>query len=163
MRIDCLKLKQNIVFAVTAITVLFFDQLAKYFVIQNIPLYESVEVLPNFFYLTHIKNAGAAFGIFQGMINIFIIISIFAVVLIIILRTLIEINSYPYNMSLGFILGGALGNLVDRLIMGEVTDFLHILFWPVFNIADSFIVIGFILLILILLKNFSKKEKERKD
>ncbi len=163
MRIDYYKLKQNAVFALTAIAILLLDQLSKYLVIKNIPIHDSLEVIPNFFYLTHIKNSGAAFGIFQGMINIFIIVSIVAVVLIIILRSLLEINSYLYNASLGFILGGAIGNLIDRVIMGEVTDFLHIFFWPVFNIADSFIVIGFIILIIILLKNFSAKEKENKN
>jgi len=163
MRIDYYKLKQNAVFALTAIAILLLDQLSKYLVIKNIPIHDSLEVIPNFFYLTHIKNSGAAFGIFQGMINIFIIVSIVAVVLIIILRSLLEINSYLYNASLGFILGGAIGNLIDRVIMGEVTDFLHIFFWPVFNIADSFIVIGFIMLIIILLKNFSAKEKENKN
>jgi signal peptidase II len=163
MRINYFKLKQNAVFAFTAIVVLLLDQLSKYLVIQKIPVHDSIEIIPNFFYFTHIKNTGAAFGIFQGMINIFIVISIAAVILIVILRSLLKIESYLYHVSLGFILGGAVGNLIDRLIMGEVTDFLHFFFWPVFNLADSFIVIGFIILVIILLKNFSIKEKEKKD
>ncbi len=163
MRINFFKLKQNAVFGLTAIVVLLLDQLSKYIVIQRIPLHDSIVIIPNFFYFTHIKNTGAAFGIFQGMINTFIVISIAAIILIVILRSLLEIESYFYHVSLGFILGGAIGNLIDRLFMGEVTDFLHFFFWPVFNFADSFIVIGFIILVLILLKNFSTKEKEKKD
>lgn len=151
----------NLVFVINAIFVLFFDQLTKYIIIKNVALNESIEVIPNILMITHIKNTGAAFGLFQNNINIFIVISVIAIVLIIILKIKFNINSYFYHFSLGFILGGALGNLVDRFLFGEVTDFINFIYYPVFNVADSFIVIGFGILVIIIFKQFSKKGKIR--
>ncbi|MBC7333740.1 MAG: signal peptidase II [Actinobacteria bacterium] len=140
-------------FLISAALIVFLDQLTKYIINQNIPPNSSIEVIPGVLFITHVRNSGVAFGLFPNKTNIFIIVSIIAVILIIILKAKLNISSVLYNISLGFVLGGAVGNLIDRFILGEVTDFINFVFWPVFNVADSFIVIGFCLLIFIIFKN----------
>ncbi len=149
----------TVYFIITGIIILIADQLSKYLVIRNIPLNESIEVIPNFFYFTHIINTGAAFGLFQNTAKPLAIVSVVAIILIIVLRAMLPLNFVFYNISLGFILGGALGNLVDRYFVGEVVDFINFVFFPIFNIADSFIVIGFCLIIILILKEYLKKDK----
>ncbi|MCL5772557.1 MAG: signal peptidase II [Actinobacteria bacterium] len=156
--------KLDIVFGFCAIFALATDQITKYLVINHIPLNGMVKLIPNFLYLTHIKNSGAAFGLFQNKTNIFIIVSIIAVILIIILKITMNLYSYTYNLALGLILGGAIGNLFDRYFVREVTDFIYFTFFAVFNGADSFIVIGFFILIIVLIKNFfGKSNKENTE
>ena len=152
-------LKRNLLFYLTGAIILIADQVSKYFANKTLPENSSIKLIPNLLYITHVRNSGAAFGMFQNGTTIFAVISIIAVILIIILRIKINLNSAFYHLSLGFILGGAMGNLVDRLFVKEVTDFIHVDFFAVFNIADSFIVIGFGCIILILLRILIKKEK----
>jgi len=152
----------NLIFGLTAFIILAGDQFSKYFVNSQPQDIFPVEIIPNFIYVTRITNTGAAFGLFQGWINIFIIISIIAVILIIVLKIKMDIKSVIYNIALGFILGGALGNLIDRVIHRKVTDFIHVVFWAVFNVADSFIVIGFGIMILIIIRSFFKKGASKK-
>ncbi len=150
----------NLYFIISAIIILVADQVTKYIVIQKIPLNKSVEIIKGFFYITPINNTGAAFGMLQGYTKILTVISIIAIFLIIFLKAILSVNSAFYNISLGFILGGALGNLVDRYFAGEVTDFLNFSFFgAVFNVADLFINIGFCLTIIIILKEYLKKKK----
>lgn len=149
----------NVYFLISAVCVLILDQVTKYIIIERLPLNSSMEVIRGFFYITHVKNTGAAFGLFQDSIRVLTIISFVAIVLIIILKIMLKLNYAFYNVSLGFILGGALGNLIDRYFVGEVTDFLNFTFWPVFNIADSFIIIGFCLIIILILREYLKKGK----
>jgi len=93
-------------------------------------------------------------------VNVFIIVSIISILLIIVLKICMNLKSYTYNLSLGFVLGGAIGNLYDRYFIREVTDFIYVRFFAVFNGADSFIVIGFIILLIFLIKNFFYKSSE---
>ena len=103
----------------------------------------------NFKYFTFTTNTGAAFGIFQNYNFVFILIS-----LIVIFSLLYYYQNYTkkYLIAFGLILGGAIGNLVDRLIFGHVIDFIDLKFWPIFNIADSAVTIGFIILLYQILK-----------
>jgi len=149
----------NFVFALSAVIILLLDQYTKYWIKANLPASSSLEVIPNIFYITHVKNTGAAFGLFQDGTKILTIISIIAIILIVVIKIMLRFNSYFFNVSLGLILGGALGNLVDRFFIGEVTDFLHFVYWPVFNVADSSIVVGFIIVIILLFKEFFKKSR----
>jgi len=149
----------NVYFFISAVCILILDQVTKYIIIEKLPINSSIEVIGGFFYITNVKNTGAAFGLFQDSIGILTIISIVAIVLIIILKIMLKLNYAFYNVSLGFILGGALGNLIDRYFVGEVTDFINFTFWPVFNIADSFIIIGFCLIIILILREYFKKGK----
>ena len=149
----------NVYFLISAVCVLILDQVTKYIIIEKLPISSEIEVIRGFFYITHLKNTGAAFGLFQDSTRTLTIISFVAIALIIILKIILKLNYAFYNVSLGFILGGALGNLIDRYFVGEVTDFLNFTFWHVFNIADSFIIIGFCLIIIIMLREYFKKEK----
>ena len=152
----------NVYFLITAILVLVADQVTKSLIIERVPENSpSIEIIRGLLYITHVKNSGAAFGMFQGYTNILAIISMVAIALIIILKVILKLNFAFYNVSLGFILGGAIGNLIDRYFMGEVTDFINLSFIPVFNIADFSLITGFCLLVIIIIREYFKKEKSR--
>jgi signal peptidase II len=149
----------NLMFVVTGIVVLGFDQATKYYVNVQPSNVFPIEIIPKFIYILKISNSGAAFGFFQNKTNILIVISIIAIILIVVLKIKLDLKSLLYNIALGFILGGAAGNLIDRIVWGEVTDFLHVVYFAVFNVADSFICIGFAIIIIIVLRTFFKKEQ----
>jgi len=127
------------------------DQLTKYIVDRTMPLHYSIPIIDNFFNLTYIRNTGAAFGIFSGSHEAFrlpflIIVSLIAIGFIFMMLKRLRESETGLTIALAFILGGAIGNLVDRMIYGEVIDFLDVYWsdyhWPAFNLADSFITIG---------------------
>jgi signal peptidase II len=130
-----------------AILVLFLDQLSKHLATKNLIVNQSVPIIKGIFHLTLIHNRGAAFGILKNQMPLFISISLFSIILICfnLKKNMIKEN-IVFNISLALILGGALGNLIDRLFLGYVIDFLDFRIWPVFNVADSAITIGAILL-----------------
>jgi len=123
------------------------DQISKTVIRSTMTLYESITVIPGFFHITYITNDGMAFGInFPFGIYIFSGISIiFTIMLFWYLWTIRE-EGIVIRSGIGFILAGAIGNLIDRLLLGEVVDFLDFmigdLHWYVFNLADSFVTIG---------------------
>lgn len=134
-----------------AVLVVFLDRLAKWSVARNIPLHESIQVIPDFFRLTHVENSGAAFGLFADSPSEWkiAVLVMFSVVALVIVSALLWRNSHSMNITglgLSLILGGALGNLWDRLVSGRVVDFLLFYVgqyqWPAFNVADSAIVVG---------------------
>ena len=137
-------------FFITSIIVL-LDQLTK-FLARNIS--ESIPLIKNVFHLTLIKNTGAGFGILQGQVWILIFISLIVIGLILFKIDKI-LKKKEYIWSFGLILGGAIGNLIDRIAFGFVTDFLDFRIWPAFNIADSALVVGVILLLV-----WSRKSKK---
>jgi signal peptidase II len=129
---------------ILAILVALVDQLSKYYVSMNIEYGEKLPVVNNFFYLTFHENKGAAWGLFQNARVFLIIITAIASVAMTIF--IIRSKCRYLQFSLSLVLGGALGNLADRIAKGAVTDFLDFYFgrynFPAFNMADSFIVIG---------------------
>ena len=126
-------------------TILSLDQLTKFLVSNSLGLNQSLSVISGIFSITLVHNRGAAFGIFKNQLYLFIFTSIIAVTLIYsVLKKNRHNNFYVFSLSL--ILGGALGNLIDRLFLGYVVDFLDFHIWPVFNIADSAITSGALLL-----------------
>jgi signal peptidase II len=139
-----------------AIMVVLADRLSKWMVARNIPLHDSVNVLPGLFRLTHVQNSGAAFGLFaespsEWKVALLILFSMLALVVV---SALLWKNSHRITstgVGLALILGGALGNLWDRLLSGHVVDFFDFYLgsyhWPAFNIADSAIVVGALLLV----------------
>ncbi|MBN2072860.1 MAG: signal peptidase II [Actinobacteria bacterium] len=150
----------TVYFLFTAVCVLIADQVSKHFVIQRLPENTSIQLIPRVLSITHITNTGAAFGIFQDYTRVLIVISSVAIVLIIVLKLLMNLDSVFYNISLGFVLGGALGNLVDRYFVGRVVDFISLSFFgPIFNVADSFILIGFCIIIVLILKEYLRRGK----
>ena len=131
--------------------IFFLDQLTKLLIQASIPLYESRPIIPGFFDLVHIHNRGAAFGFLnradiQWQTYFFIAVSALAVVLIFQLLRTVDRQDRVLFTGLGCILGGALGNLLDRIRVGHVIDFLDFyvgsLHWPAFNVADIAISIG---------------------
>ncbi len=132
---------------IIALSVLLLDQFTKLLVIRNLSLNQSVPLIKEVLHLTLIHNRGAAFGILKNQAPLFIFVSICAVILIYFALRNNKHKKYSfYNISLAFILAGALGNLIDRLRFGYVVDFLDFRIWPVFNIADSAITIAAIML-----------------
>jgi len=121
------------------------DQSAKTIVERSYALGESTRVMGDFFRLTHVQNPGGAFGLFRGAGDAFTALSVFAVVLL-----LAAVWRYPAvgagRVAYGLVLGGALGNLIDRIRLERVVDFLDFGFgdlrWPVFNVADIAVVVG---------------------
>ncbi|MEK6942530.1 MAG: signal peptidase II [Nanoarchaeota archaeon] len=144
--------KKNIfVFSVAAIVV-FLDQLTKWIIRKNFSLNESLPVIKNIFHITYVTNTGSAFSLFQGMNAVFIII-FFAVIFGIVYSVKkIKNDEKPMQFAVGLLLGGAVGNLIDRLFLGHVTDFLDFRIWPVFNVADSAISVSVVLLVILLWK-----------
>lgn len=138
--------------------VIIADQITKHLVRVYIKSYEVLNILP-FLRIVHIRNEGAAFGLFRGFGNItFIIISIIAIIVVIYL--LFRDKRDRINLSL--ILGGATGNLIDRIIYGNVTDFIDLyagrFHWPAFNIADSALTIGISLMFFNHLKQIMREK-----
>ena len=146
------------------------DLATKEWVIRSIHYGGEIPVIPGFFSLTHVRNPGAAFGILasspQGVrIFFFIGVAIFAMGLIVSFYRNLAPGDRFSALSLGLILGGAVGNLIDRVRHGEVVDFLHfrlwgVYTWPDFNFADSFIVVGVILLVIELLATEGESRAE---
>jgi len=132
-----------------AALVLVLDQLSKAWVLRHIPLGESWAPIPSLariFTFRHVTNTGAAFGLFPNGGTIFLAIAVVVIVAIIVYTRYLSVERWPVLLSLGLQLGGAMGNLVDRLRFGHVVDFLDFSFWPTFNVADSAIVCGVALL-----------------
>lgn len=155
-------------FLIAALVVV-FDRLAKWIVDKNIALHESVAVVPGFFHLTHVENRGAAFGLFAESPSEWkiAVLVLFSLVALVVVSALLWKNSHAMTttgVGLALILGGALGNLWDRLLSGQVVDFLDFYVgsyhWPAFNLADSAIVVGALLLVTEIL--FSKSPSEQK-
>lgn len=153
-----------------ALAVFTLDQLTKSVVEAQIPLHDVRPVIPGLFRLTHVKNRGAAFGIFadspsQLKIGVLILLSVIALGIVLALLWRHQPNSSRTGFGLALILGGAIGNLFDRLVHGSVVDFLDFYLrghhWPAFNIADSAIVAGAALLVLDLLLSQSPARVER--
>lgn len=138
-------------------SVIILDQLSKLLILQNLNLNQSIEIFEGFFYLTLVHNTGAAFSILKDQAFLFIAISIIAIIAILFYMHKKQERVFLKDLSLALILGGACGNLIDRVRFGYVVDFLDFRIWPVFNIADSAITIGALLLIISLLID-SKKE-----
>lgn len=133
------------------VAIVALDQATKFIVDRNMFLYQSVPVIDNLFSLTYIRNTGAAFGFLARSGELFrrtflISFSLGAIVFILFMLRRLPPDEKALVAALGFILGGALGNLIDRLLYGEVVDFLDFYWrshhWPAFNVADSFITIG---------------------
>ena len=138
--------------------VLSLDQLTKYLVIQLLSPGFSFP-FQGFFRFTHVHNSGSAFGILQGLNTPLIFVSL---IVIIILVLIYRSQPHPSNLlrfSLALQLGGAFGNLVDRMRLGYVTDFIDIGPWPVFNLADASIITGLVILAWVLTRSGSPKEQ----
>ncbi|HEY4600379.1 MAG TPA: signal peptidase II [Cerasibacillus sp.] len=149
-------------FYLIALVVIGLDQFTKWIVVTKMDLYEQIPVIKGFFYITSHRNRGAAWGILQDQMLFFYIVTV--IVIIGIIYLLHKYGRYQKLMALALslILGGAIGNFIDRLFHKEVVDFLDFIIfkydYPIFNIADSALVVGVILLIIVTLKEEKRKE-----
>ena len=146
-----------------AVAVVVLDQATKAMIRAFVPLHDRIVVVPGCFDITHVKNTGAAFGLFAGATSPYRPILLNAVAFAVFLLVLVYAFRSPVHwkrlqLALAGILGGAVGNLVDRIGAGSVTDFLRVHLadrweWPSFNVADSAITVGVVLLALDIWKN----------
>ena len=138
-------------FVMLIVLVIVLDQLSKLWIVGNFSLYESLPLIPGLFSLTYLTNTGAAFGILAGQPALwrqifFVGVGLVALVVICFMYRRLRNDSTWYEVALAFIAGGAIGNLIDRLRLGSVVDFLDVYVgthhWPAFNVADSAITVG---------------------
>jgi signal peptidase II len=138
--------KKYLILVIVFCGVFFFDQITKVYVQRTLYEYQSVEIIKDFFHITHVRNTGAAFGLLAGPANplrttFFVVISGVAIGAILLIYRKIEDNDTLHALAFSLLLGGAAGNLVDRVWMGQVIDFLDFHWydhhWPAFNFADS--------------------------
>ena len=145
--------KKHMRFGVICAAVVFLDQLTKWLVLENIPLYARITVIPGFVNLVHVQNPGGAFGLFSDhgalvRFILFICVACVAAGLVFYLHWRTPAKHWPLTGGFALIFGGAAGNLIDRIRHGKVVDFidLHLggYHWPAFNIADSAISVGMV-------------------
>lgn len=134
------------------------DQITKVMIRSSFMLHESISLIGNFLHFTYVENPGMAFGIRIGQNKFFTFFSLFASIALVIYLYRIRNEKFLPRFALALILGGAIGNLIDRVLFGQVTDFIDFGWWPVFNIADMAVSIGMVLLIILVL--FDKEGKK---
>ncbi len=136
------------------VSIIVLDQITKYLIATYLSPFDSVEIFP-FLHIVNVRNTGAAFGSFRNVgSSFFVVISVIAIIFVI---TLLVKRTYNY-VGLSLVLGGAIGNLIDRVLYGKVVDFIDFsvgsFHWPAFNVADSSLTIG---IAVILLTSLMKK------
>jgi signal peptidase II len=143
------------------VTILVLDQLTKMIVDRTMSLHQSIPIIDGFFSLTYVRNTGAAFGIFAGSHEAFrlpflILVSVLALGFVVVMLKRLRDEETGLITALSFIIGGAIGNLVDRVLYGEVIDFLDFYWanyhWPAFNVADSCITVGVLITLYYLIR-----------
>jgi len=157
-------------YVLVAMTVFLLDRATKWIIARDIAMHDSIKVINGFFYITHVENRGAAFSLFADSPSQWkmAMLVVFSIVALGVVLTLLWRNTHTMattGFGLALILGGALGNLWDRLLSGRVVDFLLFYLgsyaWPAFNVADSAIVVGAGLLVVEVL--FSKSPAVEKS
>jgi signal peptidase II len=151
-------------YIVISLAVIALDQWTKWLIIENMELGESIPIIDSFFYITSHRNTGAAWGILEGKMWFFYIITIIVVFALLYYLKKSVNEGVLFRFSLALMLGGAIGNFIDRVIRQEVVDFIHTYpfgyNFPIFNIADSSLVIGVALLMIYMVKE-ERKTKEK--
>jgi len=143
------------------ILVILLDQGSKFFIQQKMKIGESIPIIKGIFHITYIENPRTAFGIFQYQTIFFVIAILISVILIILIsrKMVFKKDSLVY-IPLTLVLGGAIGNLIDRVRTGRVIDFLDFRIWPIFNFADTAIVCGMLILVVYFLFYAKEENKE---
>lgn len=161
-------MNKYLLLTVVAGGVIMIDQISKYLIQRIMTPYDYIEIIPGLFNFTYIQNPGAAFGLFGGASPTFrsillIGVSLFALTILLVMYTRLKENSNLIHVSIGMIIGGAIGNLIDRIRFRWVIDFLDLHWkgyhWPTFNLADSAITIGTLILMLNILLSKRKDSK----
>lgn len=143
--------------------ILIGDQLTKFIIRTQMTLGESFAVVPKFLYITSHRNNGAAWGILSGKMTFFYIITIIVLIALVVFYIKEAKNNMLMQIAISLLFSGALGNFIDRVSSGEVVDFIDTVIFgydfPIFNIADTSLTIGVVLLIIVLLKDQNQKGK----
>jgi signal peptidase II len=146
-----------------ALFVILLDQITKWLIVSKMNLGDSIPIIDNILYITSHRNRGAAWGILQGQMWLFYVITIIVIVAIMYYMQKAAKGKWLLGVSLALMLGGAIGNFIDRVVRKEVVDFIHTYIFtynfPVFNIADSALVIGVVVLMIQMLR----EERESKE
>ncbi|MCK5654283.1 MAG: signal peptidase II [Dehalococcoidia bacterium] len=137
---------KRLTFFLIALIVVALDQVSKFFIRANMNLGESIPE-EGFFRITYGTNTGGVFGLFANQAFLITLTAIVGVAAILVYSRYPQANRVLVRVALGLLLGGAVGNLIDRIRFGEVVDFIDVGAWPVFNVADSAVVVGVILII----------------
>jgi signal peptidase II len=145
----------------TSAGIVILDQILKFLVIKNMALLQSIPIIPNFLHLTYIQNTGSAFGLCPDSAKLLIWLSIIVIGVIMFLYDRIPEDRCS-QLSVSAILAGVFGNLIDRINLGYVIDFIDFRIWPAFNIADAAITIGVIFLIIQIIKKDIKEKKKKR-
>ena len=143
-------MKKNLMLICVASIVAVIDQITKSLIRANFEVNQTTPVINNFLHITYITNTGTAFGLFKGINFVFILFSILVIFGIFYSSRKIKESQSLMIFSLGLLLGGTVGNLIDRIVYGFVIDFIDFKIWPVFNIADSAVTVSVAFLIVIL-------------
>ena len=145
-----------------AVFVILFDQASKFYIQHNMHIGESIPVIKGIFHITYIENPRTSFGLFEYNTSFFVIAVLISVILVILIYKKIIFKKDPFMyIPLTLVLGGAVGNLIDRVrVNGMVIDFIDFRIWPVFNFADSAIVCGMLVLLIHVLFHAPEKEDE---
>ena len=158
--------KNDVIFFITAAAIILLDQITKYYIDSYMAVGDSFPVIQGLFNIAHVRNPGAAFGIFSKSPEIFrtvflIAVTSAAMVLIVYYIRMNRERGTLLNLAMSMIFGGAIGNLIDRIRFGEVIDFLDFYIgshhWPAYNVADSAISTGAVLLLIAMI--WKKGEK----
>ncbi|GGH73498.1 lipoprotein signal peptidase [Compostibacillus humi] len=150
---------------IIATIIVLLDQWTKWLIVRRMEIGESIPVIDGFFHITSHRNQGAAWGILQGQMLFFYIVTTVVIVAIVYYLQKYGKNDKWVGISLGIILGGAIGNFIDRLFRQEVVDFLDFYIFnynfPIFNVADSALTVGVILFIIATILDERKKGKAK--
>lgn len=148
---------------IIAFIVILIDQLTKWLIVKNMEIGESIKIIENLLYITSHRNRGAAWGILQGQMWFFYLVTVIVVIALVYYMQKEAKGKVLLGVSLAFMLGGAIGNFIDRLFRKEVVDFIDTYIFtynfPIFNIADSALVIGVGMLMLQMLKEEREAKK----
>ncbi len=146
-----------------ALFIILFDQASKIYIQYSMHIGESIPVIEGIFHITYVENPRTSFGLFEYNSSFFVIAAVISVILVILIYKKIIFKKDPFMyIPLTLVLGGAVGNLIDRVrINGMVIDFIDFRIWPVFNFADSAIVCGMLVLLIHVLFRAPEKEDER--
>lgn len=150
-------MRKTIFVATVALSVIAFDQATKHYIRSTVPLHESFPVIDSLFHITHVTNPGGAFNFLSGAsdavrLPFFYLATVFALGALGYFLRQVPDHQPVLLFALAGVLGGAIGNLIDRVYFGEVTDFVDVFWrhyhWPAFNVADAFISIGVVVLLI---------------
>ena len=151
---------------ILSIIFIIIDQLSKIIIVNNLTNNKSIEVIKSFFYLTYTNNKGAAFSILTGRRILLILVALIVIGVLIYYVRKNKIEGKVNKIALSLVIGGSIGNLIDRILRGAVVDFLDFKIfgynYPIFNLADTFIVLGVFLLLISMFRKDKNNDRRHK-